>query len=221
MRIYGKRLWGCTVELPTRRGKGWCVSWVAPSVFLFYSCWTRASKMEAGCELLWDHHSGVLKASSCSGWVCLLGGDFCDRRSCETVYELFEFCNNISWDIAAELLLWGVMICIRSSNGFWRDGGKKNSFCMLWTSEDAFPRVLVCVCICFFANYVWTIFICLSTIFGANVKPRPPSANWFGFRLISVSLASIHLGNAENSFPCAGGWAFPFISFVSALGWRA
>ena len=31
------RLWMCVVELPksTRRGKGWCVSWVAPPVFSF------------------------------------------------------------------------------------------------------------------------------------------------------------------------------------------
>ena len=39
--------------------------------------------------------------------------DFCDRRSAETVSELFDFCDNISWDIAAELLIWGVMFCTR------------------------------------------------------------------------------------------------------------
>ena len=48
------------------------------------------------CDFFWDCPSGVSKASSRSGWVCLLGQllEFCDRRSCETVSEMFElnFC---------------------------------------------------------------------------------------------------------------------------------
>ena len=149
MRIYGVRLCVCAVELPesTRRGKNWCVSWVAPPVFLFSSYWARAtSKVGGSCDFLWDRRSGVLKLNSRSAWVCLLGEvlDFCDRRSCETASELFDFCDNISWDVAAELLLWGIMVCTRLSNGFWRDAGKLFSFYMFWTTEDAFPGPLVC-----------------------------------------------------------------------------
>ena len=87
--------------------------------------------MGGGCELLWDRRSGVSKANSRSGLVCLLGEvlDFCDGTSGATS-ELFGFCDNTSWDAAAELSLWGVMFCKRSSNGSWRDGGKLFSFCM-------------------------------------------------------------------------------------------
>ena len=43
------------------------------------------------------------------GYVCW-GRCFCDRRSCETASELFEFYDNISWDVAAGLLLLHKMI---------------------------------------------------------------------------------------------------------------
>ena len=101
--------------------------------FLFFLLNLSNIENGRGCEFLWDCRSGVSKANSRSGWVCLLGEvlDFCDKRSCETVSEMFDFCDNISWDVAAELLLWGVMFCIRSSNGFWRDGDKKKLSCML------------------------------------------------------------------------------------------
>ena len=67
------------------------------------------SKIGGGCEFLWDRCSGVSKASSRSEWVYLLGEvlNFCDEISCETVLEVPYFCDNISWDVAAELLLWG------------------------------------------------------------------------------------------------------------------
>ena len=69
--------------------------------------------MVGGCELLWDRGSGDSKANYPSGWVCLLGEvlDFCGKRSCETVSEMFDVCENISWDVAAEILLLGVRFC--------------------------------------------------------------------------------------------------------------
>ena len=90
-------------------------------IFFLSSCSTSAtSKMGGGSELLRDRRTGISKANSRSRWVCLRGCvlDFCDKRSCETVSEMFDFCHNISWDVAAELLLWEFKIRVRSSNGF-------------------------------------------------------------------------------------------------------
>ena len=79
--------------------------------------------MGGGCKLLWDCHSGVWKASSRSGLVCLLWEllDLRDRSSGEAVSVLFDFCNNVPWDVAAELSCWGVMqnIIKRFLKGWW------------------------------------------------------------------------------------------------------
>ena len=88
--------------------------------------------MGGGCEFLWDRRSGVLKANSRPGLVCLLGEvlDLCEKSSYEAASDLIDFCDNVPWDVAAELFFSGVMICKRSSNGSWRDGGRLLSFCM-------------------------------------------------------------------------------------------
>ena len=186
-------------------GKGWIVPWgsLGCASCFFSSCWTWAtSKMGGGCEFLWGRRSGVSKANSRSGLVCLLGEvlDFCDRRSCETASELFDFCDNISWDVAAELLLWGVMFCKRSSNGSWRDGGKLFSFCMFWTTEDAFPGVLFCFCSCCFANHAWNSFCC--PVFGAKAKPWPVTLK------MGISFAAVAF---------LGGWFWVGLGFVLTL----
>ena len=66
--------------------------------------------MGGGCELLC---SGVSKAGSQPGLVCLLG----EKSSGEAASVVFDFCDNMSRDVVAGLLFWGVMISKRSSNG--------------------------------------------------------------------------------------------------------
>ena len=71
--------------------------------FLFSSFWT--CEMGGGWEFLWDHRSGISKANSRSGLVCLLGE------------VSFGFCDNMLRDVTAELLFSGLMISKRSSIG--------------------------------------------------------------------------------------------------------
>ena len=56
--------------------------------------------------------------------------DFCETRSNNAALELFVFCDNMSWDVVAELLLWGVKLSINSPNRSWMDGGTLFSFSM-------------------------------------------------------------------------------------------
>ena len=114
------RVWVCVIELQMRakRRKGWSVSSAATPVFYFLLVeWKQRRKWEGVASFFRIAALGYRKLTP-SGWVCLLGEvlDFCDRRSCETVSEVLEFYNNISWDVAAELLLWGVMLCKRWPN---------------------------------------------------------------------------------------------------------
>ena len=64
--------------------------------------------MGGGCELLWDRRSGVSKANSRSGLVCLLGEVLylCDKSSGEAASVLFDFCDNMPRDVVAGLLVW-------------------------------------------------------------------------------------------------------------------
>ena len=66
--------------------------------------------MGEGCEILWDCCSGVSKANSRSGLVCLLGEVLELWRSC---ISIVDFCDNMPRDVVAGLLFWGVMISKR------------------------------------------------------------------------------------------------------------
>ena len=137
--------------------------------------------MGGGCELLWDRRSGDSKANSRLGWVCLLGEvvDFCHKRSCETVSEMFDFCDIISWDVAAFALGGHVLHMVVRG-----DSGKLFSLCMLG-----------CFCSCCFANHAGNIFTCLSPIFGPKVKPGPASPKLGTFSLtVAFSTVWVWLG---------------------------
>ena len=62
--------------------------------------------MGGGCEFLWDRRSGVSKANSRSGLVCLLGEvlDLCEKSSAEAASVLFDVCDNMPWDVPADFL---------------------------------------------------------------------------------------------------------------------
>ena len=75
--------------------------------------------MGRGCEFLWDRRFGVSKDNSRSGLVCVLGEvlDLCEKSSGEVALVLFDFCDNVPWDVATEFLFWGVMISKRLAIG--------------------------------------------------------------------------------------------------------
>ena len=56
--------------------------------------------------------------------------DFCETSSTDAASELFEFSNNMSRDVVAELLLWEVKLSINSPNGTCMDGGTLFLFSM-------------------------------------------------------------------------------------------
>ena len=62
-------------------------------------------KLGGDCELLWDRRSGVSRANSRTGLVCLLGEvlDLCEQTSGEAASVLFDFCDNMPRDVAAGL----------------------------------------------------------------------------------------------------------------------
>ena len=158
MRVYGVRSRVVELQMRAKRGKGWCVSSFELPVFSFLLDEREQHRKWWGvASLFWNRCSRESKANSRSRWVCLLGEvlDFGDRKSCETVSEMFGFCDNVSWDVA-QLLLRGVIICTRSSNGFWRDGGKMFLFRKLWNTEDAHLMLLCFKHFHSFVNYLWS-----------------------------------------------------------------
>ena len=85
-----------------------------PSCLFILAEWKQRRKWEGVYlgSLLWSIRSQL------SLRVGMSAGGGVGSGSCGTESEMFDFCDNISWDVAAELLLWGVMFCIRPSNGF-------------------------------------------------------------------------------------------------------
>ena len=82
--------------------------WFFPRIFVLLDL--SNVEMDGGFEMCLDRRSGVgSKFNARSGWVSLLGEilDLCEIGSTDAASELFDFCDNLSWDVAAGLLLGG------------------------------------------------------------------------------------------------------------------